>query len=101
MRAGLSELVLPSGEGREAQIPDAWVCGPGGGYTWTEAVVLIGRWTDGIGIEWDLSERVAIEPDKSTCGLMEPTVAEMPDGRMLMVMRASNDAEPEIEYPES
>jgi len=76
--------------------PDGEYYNPGGGYTWTEAVVLIGKWTDGMKIDWEISERVAIGPDKSTRGLIEPTVAEMADGRMLMVMRASNDAKPEL-----
>lgn len=63
---------------------------PGGGYTYTEVAVLIGAWLDGGKMKWQLSNRVTIPPDKSSRGLIEPTVAELPDGRILMVMRGSN-----------
>lgn len=76
--------------------PDGEYHNPGGGYTWTEAVCLIGRWSDGLRIDWEISSRVAIDPAKSTRGAIEPTVAEMPSGRMLMVMRGSNDVKPEF-----
>ena len=63
---------------------------PGGGFTYTEVAVLIGTWLDNGKIEWQLSQRVANEPDKSSRGALEPTVAELPDGRILMVMRGSD-----------
>lgn len=76
--------------------PDGEYHNPGGGYTYHEAAVLIGTWTDGLKIEWDLSARVANDPARSTRGCVEPTVAEMPDGRILMVMRGSNDVKPHL-----
>lgn len=139
--------------------PDGQYYNPGGGYTYHDAAVLIGRWAstntqpagkpaatateqpaagasgqsaggasgqaDGsasgqpaavaggasgqaaaganaIGaaetstaapaIEWELSQLVKADPKRSTRGMIEPTLAEMPDGRVLMVMRGSNDA---------
>ncbi|HUT74320.1 MAG TPA: sialidase family protein [Armatimonadota bacterium] len=72
--------------------PDGEYWNPGGGATYTEAVVLIGAWREGLRMRWEVSQRVALEPAKSTRGAIEPTVAEMPDGRLLMVMRGSNDA---------
>jgi hypothetical protein len=72
--------------------PDGKYYNPAGGYTYTEAIVVMGTWRKDGKIDWDISERVAIDPDKSTRGAIEPTVAEMPDGRMLMVMRGSNDS---------
>jgi len=63
---------------------------PGGGYTYHDCAVLIGRWTDGLKIEWDVSQRVIADPKKSTRGCIEPTIIEAPDGRILMVMRGSN-----------
>jgi hypothetical protein len=71
--------------------PDGRYWRPGGGYTYHDAAVLIGRWSDGQKIEWELSERVVADPAKSTRGCDEPTLAEMPDGRILMVIRGSND----------
>lgn len=76
--------------------PDGEYENPGGGYTYHEAAVLIGTWSGGSKLEWSLSERVANDPAKSTRGCVEPTLAEMPDGRILMVIRGSNDVRPEL-----
>jgi len=43
-------------------------------------------------IRWELSERVSIDPARSSRGCLEPTIAQAPDGRLLMVMRGSNDS---------
>ncbi len=65
---------------------------PGGGYTFSDAAVVRGRWAaDGRHMEWELSARVQIDPLLSTRGMDEPTLAELPDGRILMVIRGSND----------
>lgn len=76
--------------------PDGNYHNPGGGHTWHEAAVLIGSWRDDRTLDWELSDRVAITPDRSTRGLIEPTLAFLPDGRLLMVMRGSNDANPAL-----
>jgi hypothetical protein len=55
-----------------------------------DSAVLVGTWTEGMKIEWDMSQRVVIDSARSSRGLFEPTIAEMPDGRILMVMRGSN-----------
>jgi hypothetical protein len=54
-----------------------------------DAHVLIGTWS-GTQMQWNLSPAVTVTAAKSTRGLFEPTIAEMPDGRILMVTRASN-----------
>jgi hypothetical protein len=74
--------------------PDGNYVNRGGGHTWHEAAVLIGTWSDDHTLIWQISQRVAITPDRSTRGLIEPTIAFLPDGRLLMVMRGSNDAKP-------
>jgi hypothetical protein len=72
--------------------PDGEYHNPGGGYTWTDGAVLIGEWAPDMDrIIWNVSERVAVSPEQSTRGMIEPTVAELPDGRVLMVLRGSND----------
>jgi len=76
--------------------PNGKMHNPGGGSSYHESVVLIGTWKDDLRIEWDVSERVANDPAKSTRGACEPTLAEMPDGRILMVVRGSNDAKPHL-----
>lgn len=70
--------------------PDGEYHNPGGGYTYHESAVMIGTWQDNGHIEWDLSSRIANDPEKSTRGCIEPTLAELPDGRILMVLRGSN-----------
>jgi len=59
-------------------------------HTYTEAVALVGTWTDKNRITWRMPTRVKGDPAKTVRGLIEPTIAEAPDGRILMVMRGSN-----------
>ena len=58
-----------------------------------ESAVLIGRWR-GSSLEWELSEVVTIDPSVS-CRLCEPTVVELRDGKVLMIMRGDNGAFPD------
>jgi hypothetical protein len=76
--------------------PDGEYHNPGGGNTYHDSAVLIGRWTSGDRISWDISEYVSNDPALSTRGALEPTVSEMPDGRIMMIMRGSNDANPDL-----
>ncbi|MEO2048250.1 MAG: sialidase family protein [Pirellulales bacterium] len=69
---------------------------PGGGYTYHDAAVLIGTWNKSLQLDWKLSERVRADPNFSTRGMIEPTIAEFPDGQILMVMRGSNDVKPHL-----
>ncbi|MBN2296306.1 MAG: exo-alpha-sialidase [Pirellulales bacterium] len=70
--------------------PDGKYWKPAGAYTYTDTAVLVGHWAEGKKIEWDISERVKADHTKTIRGFAEPTLAEMPDGRILMVMRGSN-----------
>ncbi|MFP4027971.1 MAG: sialidase family protein [Candidatus Brocadiia bacterium] len=81
--------------------PDGEYHNPGGGYTYHESVVLIGTWAEDQHLKWDVSERVAHDPKLSTRGCLEPTIAQFPDGRILMVMRGSNGGskDPECDIP--
>jgi len=64
---------------------------PGGGYTYQYSVLLHGRFIENGEIEWfDISNRVEGDPFKSTRGAIEPSIMEMPDGRILMICRGSN-----------
>lgn len=69
---------------------DGKIASPGGGFTYTDVPVLIGTWADGGRLTWKSSQRVQADPKRSTRGMIEPTLAEFPDGRILMVMRGSN-----------
>jgi hypothetical protein len=70
--------------------PGGELLNPGGGHTYTDVMILIGTWTDGNKLSWKASQRVEGDPKRSTRGMIEPTLTELEDGRILMVMRGSN-----------
>ena len=74
---------------------DGKLYNPTGGYTYTDAVVLHGRWM-GERLAWRASEPVKGDPLRSTRGMDEPTVARLADGRVLMLLRGSNDRNPSL-----
>ena len=76
--------------------PNGELLNPHGGYTFHDSAVLIGRWREDRRIAWEISERVAGDPAVSTRGFIEPTLGRLNDGRILMVMRGSNDPKPEL-----
>jgi hypothetical protein len=68
---------------------------PGGGYTYTDALVVHGSWK-GKRLVWRAGERVKADPLRSTRGMDEPTIESLADNRLIMVMRGSNDKKPEL-----
>jgi hypothetical protein len=68
---------------------------PTGGYTYTDAVVLHGRW-QGKRLTWRSSDVVKGDPQRCTRGMDEPTLGTLADGRLIMVMRGSNDRNPAL-----
>jgi hypothetical protein len=75
---------------------------PGGTVTsYTDVVPIVGTWGQNNRLNWSVSQRVAADPARSTRGMIEPTMAEMPDGRILMVMRGSNGGslDPNFDIP--
>jgi hypothetical protein len=75
--------------------PDGDYHNPGKGLTYTDCMLLIGRWRRDGGLAWTTSSRIEGDPGRTTRGLIEPTIAELDDGRILMIMRGSNDACPQ------
>ncbi|HVF09432.1 MAG TPA: sialidase family protein [Abditibacteriaceae bacterium] len=69
---------------------------PGGGLTYYESLVLRGRWRLDKRLDWQSSATVKGDPERSTRGMIEPTVGLLNDGRVLMVMRGSNDVKPQV-----
>lgn len=76
--------------------PDGNYTNPGDGFTFTDCAVIRGRLRDDMTISWELGGIVKGEPEVSTRGCIEPTLARLADGRILMVMRGSNDVRPEL-----
>jgi len=52
--------------------------------------VLIGTWRDDGRLDWQLSQQLHLPPEKSLRGIFEPTIAQVPEGRMLMVCRTNS-----------
>ena len=75
--------------------PDGSLHNPGGGYTYHDSAVLLGSWK-GQQIEWEMSELIRGDPQRTTRGMVEPTLAEIANGRLIAVMRGSNDRKPEL-----
>ncbi len=69
---------------------------PTGAYSFEYTAVLIGTWTASDRLRWDMSEPITIDPALSTRGLCEPDLTELPDGRILMILRGSNDVSPKL-----
>ena len=69
---------------------------PTGATTYTDVFVAIGTWDARSRLHWHASERVQVDPKRSTRGLIEPTLAQFADGRILMVMRGSNAGNAEL-----
>ena len=74
---------------------DGKLYNPGGAFTYTDAAVLHGRW-QGNELRWEMSQLVKGDPARSTRGMVEPTIEFLEDGRLLMILRGSNDRKPEL-----
>jgi len=75
--------------------PDGKLYNPTGGYTYTDALVLHGKWR-GDRLTWRAAEPVRGDPARSTRGMDEPTLARLNDGRILMLLRGSNSGRPSL-----
>jgi len=76
--------------------PDGTYHNPGGGYTYSDAAALRGRWREDGRLSWELSGLIKADPARSTRGMDEPTFAELPDGTVLAVLRGSNHTKPQL-----
>ncbi|NLO32253.1 MAG: exo-alpha-sialidase [Candidatus Hydrogenedentes bacterium] len=70
----------------------------GSGWDYYQCLMLIGTWQEDHRLAWTVSEPIQADPDRSVRGLYEPTLAEMPDGRILCVMRGSNGLKKDAAY---
>ncbi|NCQ25863.1 MAG: exo-alpha-sialidase, partial [Armatimonadetes bacterium] len=81
--------------------PDGKLWSPGGGFTYTDVLMVIGQWTADNRLDWEIGRPIEGDPARSTRGMIEPTLAELPDGRLLCVMRGSNGGskDPDCKLP--
>lgn len=70
----------------------------GSGWDYYQCLMLIGAWREDGRLKWDVSEPIKADPARTVRGLYEPTLAQMPDGRILCVMRGSNGLKKDPEY---
>ncbi|MDP6354589.1 MAG: sialidase family protein [Planctomycetota bacterium] len=87
-RASNGKLIVPMQMNRIG--PDGRLFCPPGALSFHDVVILIGTWRDDGRVDWELSQRIENPPHLSTRGAIEAATTEMPDGRMLMVLRGSN-----------
>lgn len=66
---------------------------PGGGYGWFATIVMQGRWRADGDIDWEQLALLQGDPSYTTRGLIEGTIGHLDNGRLLLVMRGSNDAD--------
>jgi hypothetical protein len=60
-----------------------------------EVGILIGEFDSSGTLRWRVSQPVPYDFDVSSRGMCEPTIAELPDGRLFMIVRGSNAAWPD------
>ena len=70
----------------------------GNGWDYYHCLMLIGTWQKDNRLEWQVSEPIKADHERTARGLYEPTLAEMPDGRILCVMRGSNGLKNDPQY---
>jgi hypothetical protein len=75
--------------------PDGKLYNPTGGYTYTDGLVLQGRWS-GKQLVWEAGERIVGDPERMTRGVDEPTIGTLADGRLIVILRGSNDKKPSL-----
>lgn len=68
----------------------------GGGYTYSEILPLRLSWKEDGSPRWEALSPIKGDPGLSTRGLIEPVLGLLEDGRILLVMRGSNDVKPEL-----
>lgn len=70
---------------------------PSGGHTYTEVMMLRGVWNKNK-LNWKAAKRIVGNPQKTTRGLVEPTIVELRNGRILCIMRGSNGGDFDPKY---
>ena len=76
--------------------PDGSYYNPGGGLSFHDTAILEASWRADSCLRWQMIGLIKGDPVVSTRGFVEPTIGWLADGRLLVVMRGSNDAKPAL-----
>lgn len=70
---------------------------PSGASSYFEVLILEGVWKQG-SLSWTVKSRIKGDPQKTTRGLFEPTLVQLNNGKILVVMRGSNGMKSDPQY---
>lgn len=96
IRTRKGNIILPAEALRLGN--DGKLANPGGSWSYCDGVIIIGKWRKDRHIDWYTSSLIVPDPTRTTRGMNEPTIAEMPDGRILLVARGSNGGSKDPDY---
>ena len=87
IRTQSGRIIVPAQSGVLDASGELWIYGAG---TYTDAMMILGTWQADNTIEWSSAKFIKGFPTLSTRGMIEPTLTQMSDGKLLCVMRGSN-----------
>lgn len=88
IRTRSGRIIIPAQAGLCG--PDGKLWNPSGLPSYNVAMMILGSWQEDNTIQWEAVRFIKGDPARSMRGMIEPTLAEMSDGRLLCVMRGSN-----------
>ena len=95
IRTQSGRIIVPAQAGVLDSDGEFWVYGAG---TYTDAMMILGTWQADNTIQWTSAKFIKGDSARSTRGMIEPTITQMPDERLLCVMRGSNGGANDREY---
>jgi len=87
--------VLPNSKKEELNKNNLY--NPAGAHTYTEVLMLDGKWVNDK-LEWTLLSRLKADYHRTTRGLIEPTIVQLDNRKILAVMRGSNGGNIDSNY---
>lgn len=92
IRTNSGRIIIPAQS--SVRLPNGELFNPGVA-TYNDAMMILGDWQPDNTIQWTSAKFIKGDLARSTRGMIEPTITQMPDGRILAVMRGSNGGVPD------
>lgn len=92
IRTNSGRIIIPAQS--SVRLPNGELFNPGVG-SYNDAMMILGDWQPDNTIQWTSAKFIKGDLARSTRGMIEPTITQMPDGRILAVMRGSNGGVPD------